>query len=68
MMHDTGRLVAVAVLFGLIIAECAWLIAHLGVPAEVAWVIGLVVGTGIGVLIGRNIAALAAAERGDDDA
>ncbi len=67
-MHDMGRLVAVAVLFGLIIAECAWLIARLGVPAEVAWVMGFVVGTGVGVLIGRNIAALVAAEEGDDDA
>jgi len=53
-MHDTGRLVAIALMFGLIIAECAWLIAHLGVPAEVAWIMGLIIGAGIGVLIERN--------------
>jgi len=67
-MHDAGRLVAVAVLFGLIMAECAWLIAYLGVPGEAAWIMGLVIGVGIGVLIGTNIAALVAAEEGDDDA
>jgi len=53
-MSDAGCLVGIGLLFGLIVVDCVWLVAHLSVPVEVAWILGLITGVGIGVLLGGN--------------
>jgi len=53
-MHDAGCLVGIGLLFGLIIAGCIWLVAQPGVPAEVAWVAGFVLGAGLCAVVQRQ--------------
>jgi len=51
-MHDAGCLLGA--LLGLVIAGGMWIFAQPGAPAAVAWLMGLVIGAGIGTLIGRE--------------